>query len=177
MTANVAVHGFGMKVVEWSVNLTQEMADEQAKSLGLPAGSFTAVGSKQELLQRADVLTIHYVLSERSRDIIGAEDLAQLKPTALLVNTSRGPLVNEQALLDALLKRKIQGAALDVYDTEPLARDSVWRTTPWGRDGRSEVLLSPHMGYVEDGVMNLWYDENVETVENWLDGKELRNKL
>ena len=177
MTANVAVHGFGMKVVAWSQNLTQEKADEQAKAFGLPSGTFEAVGSKEDLLRRADVLTIHYVLSERSINIIGAEELNMMKPTAIIINTSRGPLVNEGALLDALQKGTIRGAALDVYEVEPLPLDSPWRTTKWGVDGRSEVLLSPHMGYAEEEVMRRWYEECAENVERFLDGRELMNRL
>ena len=177
MTANVAVHGFGMKVAAWSQNLTQEKADEQAKAFGLPPGTFEVVGSKHDLLRRADVLTIHYVLSERSINIIGAEELSMMKSTAIIINTSRGPLVNEDALLDALQKGKIRGAALDVYEVEPLPLDSPWRTTKWGVDGRSEVLLSPHMGYAEEDVMRRWYEECAENVERYLSGKELMNRL
>lgn len=177
MTANVAVHGFGMKVAAWSQNLTQEKADEQAKAFSLPSGTFEAVSSKEELLRRADVLSIHYVLSERSKNIIGAEELSMMKSNAIIVNTSRGPLINEDALLDALQKGKIRGAALDVYDVEPLPMNSLWRTTKWGQDGRSEVLLSPHMGYAEEDVMKRWYEECAENVERFLDGKELMNRL
>jgi lactate dehydrogenase-like 2-hydroxyacid dehydrogenase len=177
MTANVAVHGFGMKVAAWSQNLTQEKADEQAKLYGLPSGTFEAVGSKEDLLRKADVLTIHYVLSERSTNIIGAEELNMMKPTAIIINTSRGPLINEGALLDALQKGRIRGAALDVYEVEPLPLDSPWRTTKWGTGGRSEVLLSPHMGYAEEDVMRRWYEECAENVERYLDGKELMNSL
>jgi lactate dehydrogenase-like 2-hydroxyacid dehydrogenase len=177
MTANVAVHGFGMKVAAWSQNLTQERADEQAKAFGLPSGTFEAVGSKKELLEKADVLSVHYVLSDRSKNIIGADELNMIKPSAIIVNTSRGPLINGEALLDALQKGKIRGAALDVYDVEPLPTDSPWRTTKWGVDGRSEVLLSPHMGYAEGEVLKRWYEECAENVERFLDGKELLNRL
>lgn len=177
MIANVAVHGFGMKVAAWSQNLTQEKADEQAKSFGLPAGIFEAVQSKEALLRRADVLSIHYVLSERSRNIIGAEEIAAMKSRAIIVNTSRGPLINQAALLAALEKGQIRGAALDVYETEPLPLESPWRITKWGQDGRSEVLLSPHMGYAEEEVMKRWYEECGENVERFLDGKDLMNKL
>jgi lactate dehydrogenase-like 2-hydroxyacid dehydrogenase len=176
-TAKVGVLAFGMKVAAWSSSLTQEAADEKAKTFGLPAGTFKVVGSKDELFQAADVLSVHYVLSERSRDIVSERELALLKPTALFVNTSRGPLVNEKALLSVLKAGKIRGAALDVYNIEPLPIDSEWRTTDWGKNGSSEVLLSPHMGYVEEGVMHRWYEETVENVERWLDGCDLLNKL
>jgi phosphoglycerate dehydrogenase-like enzyme len=175
--ASVGAYAFGMKIVAWSSSLTQKVADEKAQSYGLPEGIFKVASSKEELLQGADVLSIHYVLSERSRDILGAKELALMKPSALLINTSRGPLINEEALLDVLNKGKIRGAALDVYNLEPLPKGSVWRTTPWGQDGRSEVLLSPHMGYVEEGVMNRWYEDTATNLELWLDGKELPHKL
>ncbi len=176
-TAKVGVLAFGMKIAAWSSNLTQKDADERAKSFGLPEGAFRVLGSKEELFREADVLSVHYVLSERSRDIVSAKELEQMKPTAFLVNTSRGPLVNEEALLSTLKSGKIRGAALDVYDFEPLPANSEWRTTKWGQDGSSEVLLSPHMGYVEEDVMHRWYDETVENVERWLDGRGLLNKL
>ena len=99
MTANVAAHGFGMTIAAWSTNLTQENADVQAESFGLPHGTFEVVGSKEELVRRADVLSIHYVLSERSRDIIGAKELSLMKPSAIIVNTSRSPLMRRRCWL------------------------------------------------------------------------------
>jgi lactate dehydrogenase-like 2-hydroxyacid dehydrogenase len=176
-TARVGVVAFGMKIAAWSSSLTQEAADEKAKAFGLPAGTFRVVGSKDELFRAADVLSVHYVLSERSRDIVGERELALMKATALFINTSRGPLVNEKALLSVLKAGKIRGAALDVYNIEPLPLDSEWRTTDWGNNGSSEVLLSPHMGYVEEGVMHGWYEETVENVERWLDGRDVLNKI
>jgi lactate dehydrogenase-like 2-hydroxyacid dehydrogenase len=176
-TARVGVVAFGMKIAAWSSSLTQEAADEKAKAFGLPAGTFRVVGSKDELFRAADVLSVHYVLSERSRDIVGERELALMKATALFINTSRGPLVNEKALLSRLKAGKIRGAALDVYNIEPLPLDSEWRTTDWGNNGSSEVLLSPHMGYVEEGVMHGWYEETVENVERWLDGRDVLNKI
>ncbi|KAL2793808.1 D-isomer specific 2-hydroxyacid dehydrogenase [Aspergillus keveii] len=176
-TARVGVLAFGMKVVAWSSSLTQDAANDKARAFGLPEGTFRVVESKERLLRAADVLSIHYVLSERSRNILGANELALLKPTAILVNTSRGPLINEAALLGTLNQGKIKGVALDVYNTEPLPVDSEWRTTPWGKDGRGEVLLSPHMGYVEEGVMNRWYEDSAANLGLWLDGKDLPTKL
>ncbi|OAP59341.1 hypothetical protein AYL99_06639 [Fonsecaea erecta] len=178
--ARVAAGGvwaFGMKVMAWSSNLTQEDAEQQARKFGLPPGTVKVASSKEELLKEADVLSVHYVLSERSRDILGEKELALLKPSALLINTSRGPLINEQALLDTLNRGKIRGAALDVYHVEPLPLDSPWRTTAWGKNGRSEVLLSPHMGYVEEDVMHRWYEDTVSNLELWLEGKDLPTKL
>ncbi|EDN03692.1 D-isomer specific 2-hydroxyacid dehydrogenase [Histoplasma capsulatum] len=176
-TAKSGALAFGMRVVAWSSNLTQDAADEKAAGLGLPAGTFEVAPNKLALFREADVLSVHYVLSERSVGIVGAEELGVMKPTALLVNTSRGPLIDEKSLLKTLEEGKIRGAALDVFDLEPLPPDSPWRTTRWGVEGRSEVLLSPHMGYVEEGVMHRWYEEQAENLEKWLCGKEVETRL
>lgn len=173
----IAVQAFGMEVMAWSSNLTQDKADAQAQALSLPKGSFVAVSSKQELFRRADVLCVHYVLSDRSRGIVAAAELAAMKRDSLLINTSRGPLIEEAALLDAVNTGRIRGLALDVYETEPLPEKSPWRTTAWGRDGRSEVLLSPHMGYGDEETMSGWYDEVAENLTRWLDGQALRTRL
>ncbi|OJJ43940.1 hypothetical protein ASPZODRAFT_72478 [Penicilliopsis zonata CBS 506.65] len=173
----IAIQAFEMKVIAWSTNLTQEKADEQAQAQGLPAGSFIAIPSKVEFFQQADVVSIHNVLSERSRGIVGADELNAMKESAVLINTSRAPLCDENALLDALNRGGIRGAALDVHYTEPLIVDSPWRTTAWGKDGRSEVVLSPHMGYGEEGLISGWYEEVAENLERWLDGKELQKPL
>ncbi|KAL2699557.1 hypothetical protein AAEP93_009532 [Penicillium crustosum] len=175
--ARVASLAFGMKILAWSSNLTQGHADEKAQALSLPEGVFQVVGSKEDLVRNADVLSIHYVLSERSRNIIGARELALMKPTALLINTSRGPLVNEHDLLSTLKQGNIGGAAIDVHNVEPLPKDSEWRITPWGQDGRSKVLLSPHMGYVEEGVMSRWYEDSAANLGLWLEGKSVPTKL
>jgi len=166
-----------MRVIAWSTNLTQEKADEQAQAQGLPSGSFEAVSSKPEFFRRADVVSLHNVLSERSRGIVGKTELDTMKSTALLVNTSRGPLIDEAALLEALNAGQIRGAALDVFDTEPLPVDSPWRTTAWGQDGRSEVILSPHMGYGEEEQLNGWYEELAENLQRWLDGEEVQTRM
>ncbi|KAJ5243467.1 uncharacterized protein N7469_001794 [Penicillium citrinum] len=173
----IAVQAFGMNVLAWSANLTQEKADEQAEAQGLPAGSFQVASSKTDFFARADVLSMHNVLSERSRGIVSHAELATMKPSAMIVNTSRGPLIDESALLQALNAGAIRGAALDVFEPEPLPLDSPWRTTAWGRDGRSEVVLSPHMGYGEEDLLNGWYRETAENLERWLDGKELLRKM
>ena len=172
---------FGMRIAAWSSSLTQEVADQKARDVGLPVESdgektFRVVG-KQDVFREADVVSVHYVLSERSRGIVGKEDLALMKESALFVNTSRGPLVVEDALLEGLEEGRIRGAALDVFDLEPLPVDSRWRTTKWGEDGRAHVLLSPHMGYVEEQTMGNWYEEQVEIVERWHKGQELLNEL
>lgn len=173
----IAIQAFGLKVSAWSTNLTQAKADEQAQAQGLPAGSFVVAGSKHEFFAEADVISIHNVLSERSRGIVGSEELATMKRSAIIVNTSRGPLIDEVALLEALSAGRIRGAALDVFDPEPLPKDSPWRTTAWGQDGRSEVLLTPHMGYGEEELLHGWYDEVAVNLERWLNGEELLRRL
>ncbi|KAL7759245.1 hypothetical protein ACKLNR_009335 [Fusarium oxysporum f. sp. zingiberi] len=168
---------FGMNIDAWSKKLTQEKADEKARAFGLPDGSFKVAARKEDLFRASDVLSIHHVLSDRSRHIVGAKELELMKPTSFLVNTSRAQQVNEEALLATLKEGKIRGAAIDVYNVEPLEEDREWSTTPWGQNGRSEVLLSPHMGYVEEGVMHRWYEDTAKTLEKWLEGQELDTKL
>jgi lactate dehydrogenase-like 2-hydroxyacid dehydrogenase len=148
--AKVGVLAFGMEVIAWSENLTQEKADAAAEKAGLEKGAFKAVG-KEELLRNADVVSLHLVLSDRSRGVIGEKELALMKRSALLVNTSRGPLVDEEALVEVLKEGRIGGAALDVYDVEPLPQNSPWRKAD---DFKSTTVLSPHMGYVNSGTMN-----------------------
>jgi lactate dehydrogenase-like 2-hydroxyacid dehydrogenase len=180
--ARVGVLAFGMKIVCWSANLTQEKADALAEDAGLPVtgGGMTGddektfkVVSKEELFRSADVVSLHYVLSERSKGIIGAQELEWMKSSGFLVNTSRGPLVDEAALIDTLCNGRIRGAALDVYDIEPLPADSPWRSEDWDVEGKSRVLLTPHMGYVEEGTMQKWYEETAENLERLVEGKEL----
>jgi len=142
---------FGMRVITWSPNMTPERAAE---------GGATAV-SKEELLRRSDVLTIHMVLSPKTRGLLGAEDLALMKTSALLVNTSRGPLVDEAALVSALTSRKIALAALDVFDVEPLPDDHPLRSL-------ENVLGTPHIGYVADDLYRTFYGDSVKAVDAWL---------
>jgi len=148
---------FGMHVIAWSPNLTQEGAQPYA----------VAAVSKERLLREADVVTIHMPLSERSRGLLGAGDLALLKRTAYLVNTSRGPIVDEGALVDALRERRIAGAALDVYETEPLPVDHPLRSLP-------NTLLLPHIGYVTTDAYREWFGEAVEDIVAWRDGAPVR---
>jgi phosphoglycerate dehydrogenase-like enzyme len=148
---------FEMRVSAWSPNLTAERAAEHG---------VTAV-DKAILFGASDVITIHLPLSERSRGLVGAEDLARMKPTAYLVNTSRGPIVDEAALVDALRERRIAGAALDVYDTEPLPADHPLRSLP-------NTLLLPHIGYVTLEVYRRWFRDVVEDVLAWGDGAPVR---
>jgi phosphoglycerate dehydrogenase-like enzyme len=145
-----------MTVLAWSQNLTPEKATE--------AGATFA--SKQELLSRSDTVSIHLVLSDRTRGLIGTPELAMMKPGAILINTSRGPIIDEAALLDALHARRIV-AALDVYDEEPLPPDHKLRSAP-------NTVLMPHMGY---GVQETWdqfYPQSVENALAFLDGAPVR---
>ncbi|TEA20724.1 D-3-phosphoglycerate dehydrogenase [Colletotrichum sidae] len=181
-TAKIMHLAFGMKVIAWSTNLTQEAADDKARAEGLPVEgpdgekTFKVVG-REELFSAADVVSVHLVLSDRSRGLINAEDLSGMKKTALFVNTSRGPLVVEEDLLGVLKKGGIRGCAVDVFNLEPLPTDSEWRTTEWGRDGRSKVLLTPHMGYVEEKTLNAWYEQQADNIKRWQAGDVLLNVL
>jgi phosphoglycerate dehydrogenase-like enzyme len=174
----------GMRVVCWSENLTQEKADGIAAEVGLASSegiegdkTFRVV-SKEDLFRDADVVSLHYMLSDRSRGIVGAKELQLMKRSALLVNASRGPLVDQADLVDALEHGRIRGAALDVFETEPLPLDSPWRRDSyWGQNGRSYLLTTPHMGYVDEGLMNTWYSETAENVERWLDGNEVLHRI
>jgi phosphoglycerate dehydrogenase-like enzyme len=148
---------FGMHVIAWSPNLTQARADEHG----------VRAVSKGELFAEADVLTIHLPLSDRSRGLVGASDLALMKPTAYLVNTSRGPIVDEAALVDALTERRIAGAGLDVYDTEPLPVDHPLRSLP-------NTLLLPHIGYVTSDAYRHWFAQIVEDIAAWTAGAPVR---
>ena len=171
--AKMAATAFGMRIQAWSSSLTQEKADAQAQSAGLPAGTFAVASSKAALFEAADVLSVHYVLSGRSRVMVSANELALLKPSAMFVNTSRGPLVDKDALFETLENGKIRGAALDVFWSEPLPENSRWRTTRWGREGRSEVVMTPHTGYVSEQIMKSWWLQTAENLERWLKGEEV----
>jgi phosphoglycerate dehydrogenase-like enzyme len=176
---------FGMRVVAWSENLTQERADEKAREAGLAVEAPGSGGgektfrvvSKEELFRTADVVSVHLVLSDRSRGGISRKDLELMKPSSIFVNTSRGPLVVEKDLLDVLEEGRIRAAALDVFDLEPLPLDSRWRTTKWGQGGRSQVLLTPHMGYVEGATLDAWYDMQIKNLLRWEKGEDLAEKL
>jgi lactate dehydrogenase-like 2-hydroxyacid dehydrogenase len=173
--AKVGVLAFGMKVIAWSENLTQEKADTAAEGAGLPKGSFLAVG-KEELFRNSDVVGVHYVLSPRSRGIVGAKELGWMKKDAILTNSSRGPLIDEAALVEVLREGRIKGACLDVFDEEPLPPDSPWRMAE-SEGWKSEVVLGPHMGYVTSGNLGRWYQEQAEIVEQWLKGEEVDKRM
>ena len=157
--SQVATFGkaFLMDVIAWSENLTVE----HANSLGVQRVE------KQVLFRRADFLTIHTVLSKRTRGIVGVGDLAAMKSTAYLINTSRGPIVEERALIAALETRKIAGAALDVYDQEPLPADHALRRL-------ENVILTPHLGYVTAENYRVFYGEAAENVRAFLAGNPIR---
>jgi phosphoglycerate dehydrogenase-like enzyme len=143
---------FGMQVIAWSQNLTSQKAE----------GSGARLVSREELFRDADVLTIHLVLSERSRGLVGAAELRAMKPSARLVNTSRGRIVDERALIEALRERRIAGAALDVFDIEPLPGDHPFRSL-------ENVLATPHIGYVARDLYRTFYGDTVKNIAQWLD--------
>ena len=182
--ARIAHLAWGMRILCWSTNLTQERADKMAAEVGLDPNAGLGntkvfqVVDKAALFGSADVVSLHYVLSERSRGIVGRPELEAMKPSAFLVNTSRGPLIDQPALLSVLEQGKISGVAMDVFDIEPLPPNSPWRRADyWGKNGRANVLVTPHMGYVDTGLMNTWYAETAENVERWLDEKDLLHRL
>jgi phosphoglycerate dehydrogenase-like enzyme len=148
---------FGMEVIAWSQNL--QYATAQARGV-------RAV-SKDELFRTADVVTVHLQLSERTRGLIAKDDLALLKPTAIIVNTSRGPIIDEGALLEALSSGRLAGAGLDVFDVEPLPDDHPLRSAP-------RTLLTPHIGYVTEGTYHVFYGEAVEDIAAFLAGQPVR---
>ena len=148
---------FGMKVIAWSQNLTPERAGE--------AG--VAYASREELFATSDIVTVHYQLGPRSRGLITANDLGRMKKTAYLVNTARGPLVDEQALIAALREKRIAGAGLDVFDVEPLPLDHPFRAL-------DNVVITPHLGYVSEQNYKKYFPDIVEDIRAWLDGKPVR---
>jgi len=157
--AQVAGFGqaFGMEVIAWSENLTTA----RAQDVGVDAVT------KGELLARSDFVTIHLRLSERTTGLIGALELAAMKPNAYLVNTSRGPIVDESALLAAVQTGEIAGCALDVFSTEPLPDDHPFRSDP-------RILATPHVGYVTKETYDIFYSQAVEDIAAWISGDPIR---
>jgi D-3-phosphoglycerate dehydrogenase len=155
-TANIA-KAFGMKVIAWSQNLTPD----KCREVGV------VYAAKDELFRQSDFITIHVVLSARTRGLIGAAELALMKPTAFLVNTSRGPIVDEAALIAALHAGKIAGAGLDVFDVEPLPLDHPFRKM-------DNVVITPHLGYVSEQNYRRYFTDVVEDIKCFLDGKPAR---
>jgi phosphoglycerate dehydrogenase-like enzyme len=148
---------FGMDVIAWSPNLTADDAEASGARLV----------TKEELFHRSDVVSLHLRLSDRSRHMVGSEELRLLGPQGYLINTARGPLVDEEALLAALHNGRIAGAGLDVFDEEPLSRTSRWTTAP-------RTVLSPHLGYVTTESYRRYYQEALEDVRAWLKGTAIR---
>jgi phosphoglycerate dehydrogenase-like enzyme len=143
---------FGMKVIAWSQNLTPQVA---------AAAGATWV-TKDELFQQADMVTVHLLLSERTRNLVGAAELALMKPTGRLINTSRGPIVDEQALIRSLRAGAIAGAAVDVFDSEPLPAEHPFRSM-------DNVLATPHVGYVAEDLYRTFYGDAAGAITAWLD--------
>ncbi|PUA47459.1 hydroxyacid dehydrogenase [Pseudomonas protegens] len=148
---------FGMRVIAWSENLSAERA----------AAAGVIHVSKQALFEQADVLSVHLVLSERSRHLVDAQALAWMKPDALLVNTARGPIVDEAALIAALEQGRLAGAALDVFAEEPLPAGHPFRHLP-------NVLATPHIGYVTEQNYRLFFSQMIEDLQAWHAGRPIR---
>jgi phosphoglycerate dehydrogenase-like enzyme len=155
-TANIA-KAFGMKVIAWSQNLTPEKCQEAGVGY---------VG-KEDLFRQSDFVCIHVVLSQRTRGIVGAREFALMKGSAFLINTSRGPIVDETAMLAALREKRIGGAGLDVFDTEPLPLDHPLRKL-------DNVVITPHLGYVSEQNYRHYFAGVVEDIRGFLDGKPVR---
>ena len=157
--SRVARYGraFEMDVLAWSQNLTAARAAEVGATLV----------DKDELLARSDVVSIHLVLGDRTRGLLGARELGLMKPTAYLVNTSRGPIVDEAALIRALREGTIAGAGLDVFEPEPLPADHPFRRLP-------NTVITPHLGYVTEETYRVFFGQAVEDIRAFLDGKPVR---
>jgi D-3-phosphoglycerate dehydrogenase len=148
---------FGMNVIAWSPNLTPE----RCKEVGV------GYATKEELFSTADIVTVHVVLSDRSRGLVGTTDLARMKPTSYLVNTARGPIVDEAALLETLKARKIAGAAVDVFSVEPLPVDHPLRKL-------DNLVLTPHLGYATQETFRAHYSQMIEGIEAWFKSEPMR---
>ena len=148
---------FGMEVIAWSENLKMAEAEKHG----------VMAVTKEELFEKSDFLTIHYLLSDRSRNLVKYEDISKMKKTAFIINTSRGPIVNEDDLIKALQDEIIAGAGLDVYSIEPLPENHKLRFLP-------NVLLTPHIGYVTLDNYVKWYSQMAEDLQAFLDGKPIR---
>jgi phosphoglycerate dehydrogenase-like enzyme len=142
---------FGMKVIAWSQNLTSDKASENGVTLA----------TKEELFRTSDIVSVHVILSGRTRGLVGRSELDLMKSSALLVNTSRGPIVDESALIEALQAKRIGGAAVDVFDREPLPPEHPFRSLP-------NVLATPHIGYVADDLYRTFYQDTVSNIVSWM---------
>ena len=148
---------FGMKVIAWSQNLTESRASE--------VGALRV--EKDELLTESDIISIHLVLSDRTRGLVGAREIGLMKPTAYIVNTSRGPIIEERVLIEALKAEKIAGAGIDVFDTEPLPPDHPILTL-------TNTVITPHIGYVSRENFQTYFKQASEDVAAWLNGQPIR---
>ena len=146
-----------MNIIAWSQNLTAERCAEVGATLV----------SKDELFAQADFVTIHQVLSDRTRGLVGERELRLMKPSAYLVNSSRGPIVDEDALARVLAERVIAGAGLDTFGVEPLPADHPFRTL-------DNLVVTPHLGYVTEGCYRIFFHDIVEDIAAWLDGNPIR---
>lgn len=149
---------FGMDVMAWSQNLSQQRADEAGVKLA---------ASKEELLENSDFVSIHLVLSDRTRGLIGAEDFKRMRPSAFLINTSRAPIVDQTALAEALRNGWIAGAGVDVFEVEPLPKDDPYRSLP-------NLLTTPHIGYVSEANYEAFYRDIVQDIGAYLSGEPIR---
>lgn len=147
----------GMKVIAWSTNLTPEAC----------AAAGVEYATKEQLFAQADVISVHVVLSARSRGLVGREDLRRMKPTSYIINTARAPIIDEEALIEVLREKRIAGAGLDVFPVEPLPLDHPFRKL-------DNAVITPHIGYVTEETYRCFYGESVEDVAAWLDGKPIR---
>jgi D-3-phosphoglycerate dehydrogenase len=148
---------FGMNVIAWSPNLTPEKAAEGG----------AAYATREEVFAKADIVTIHVVLSDRSRGLVGADELSRMKKTAYLINTARAPIVDQLALLKALDEQRIAGAGLDVFEVEPLPLDHPYRRL-------DNVVITPHLGYVSEQTYRRFFPDIVENIRAFIDGKAVR---
>jgi phosphoglycerate dehydrogenase-like enzyme len=146
---------FGMKIIAWSQNMTSEIAEAAGVRLV----------SKDELFRQADIVTIHLILSGRTKGLVGAAELGLMKPTSRLINTSRGPIVDESSLIKALRSRAIAGAAIDVFDEEPLPAQHPFRSI-------DNVLATPHIGYVSESLYRTFYGDSLANITAWLDRQD-----
>jgi phosphoglycerate dehydrogenase-like enzyme len=146
---------FGMKIIAWSQNMTPEIAEAAGAKLV----------SKDELFRQADIVTIHLILSGRTKGLVGAAELGLMKPTSRLINTSRGPIVDEPSLIKALRLHAIAGAAIDVFEEEPLPAQHPFRSL-------DNVLATPHIGYVSDGLYRTFYGDSLANITAWLDRQD-----
>jgi phosphoglycerate dehydrogenase-like enzyme len=149
---------FGMEVLVWSKNITQSRADSEGA---------TATESLDDLLSRADIVSIHLRLNAETRGLLGRRELGLMKPSAFLVNTSRGPIIDERALIDALNENRLAGVALDVFDTEPLPSDHPFRKI-------DKIIGTPHVGFVTEETYDVFFHDTVENIAFWLNGEPVR---